>query len=373
MQAPEPDYPEAYWAPAAIGWIDLLRQQGAVLAEDSLVCPRQDLVSRKLDREVRELIARAEGLAERRASGEPSDAEGHFQLGAAHGLMALHLATVNGKMEASLRAAERAYRESQRALALDPNHKNARLIVGTYRYALSQMSGQVRRRDGSHERNIQMVEEATQHRGQMQALARYILLVIYKREGRYDDALEVIRQLRQQLPGNRLLRLEEGSTLLEAGRALEAQRVLEDGLKRFAADPRPLAVGELARWRYSLGSSLAAFGQLTRARDVLGSALLEPARPWVHGRIHIEIGKIADLAGDRASAIKEYEEAVRLCAGDGDEAGAREARALAKEERLPMQRPTMSTAQSNGSDSIVSLALDGSADRHQRDSNPPPS
>jgi hypothetical protein len=166
-----------------------------------------------------------------------------------------------------------------------------------------------------------------------------------------------------------------GKHVARGRRAVDAKRILEDGLETFAADPRPLAFGELARWRYSRGATLAALGQLTRARDVLRSALPVPARPWVHGPTHIDIGKIADLAGDRASAIKEYEEAVRLCGSDGDETGAREARALAKEEylNLSMQPRTGSTAQSEGSDSIVSLAPDGSADRHQRDSNSPPS
>ena len=108
------------------------------------------------------------------------------------------------------------------------------------------------------------------------------------------------------------------------------QRTLEEGLATFAADSRPLAFGELARWRYALGASLVALGHHTRASDELASALLVPARPWVQGRTHLELGKIADRAGDRARAIQEYEEAARLCATDADEAGASEARTLAR-------------------------------------------
>jgi tetratricopeptide (TPR) repeat protein len=140
----------------------------------------------------------------------------------------------------------------------------------------------------------------------------------------------VIRELQQRFPRNRLLWLEAGSTLLKAGRALDAQRTLEEGLAKLAADSRPLAFGELARWRYYLGASLVALKHHERASHELKSALLVPARPWIHGRTHIELGKIADLAGDRAGAIQEYEQAARLCAGDADDAGAREARTLAK-------------------------------------------
>ena len=338
--AADPDHPAAYRIAATTGWIDLLYQQGAATAEDSLRHPRPDLQQRLLSREldvlVRDQIARAVRLAEKRASAKGVGADAHFQVGAAYGLRAIYLATVDGNMSESLRAAERAYAESRRALVLDPNHKNAGLIVGTYGYAVSTLSpptgpAHLADRDGGRERSIQMVEEAAQHQGHMQTIARYILIVIYNREGRYDAALGVIRQLQQRFPGNRLLWLEAGSTLLKAGRALDAQRTLEEGLAKLAADSRPLAFGELARWRYSLGASLVALEHYTRASDELKSALLVPARPWIHGRTHIELGKIADLAGDRAGAIQEYEQAARLCAGDADEAGAREARTLAKE------------------------------------------
>jgi tetratricopeptide (TPR) repeat protein len=191
--------------------------------------------------------------------GKVVDADAHFQVGAASDLRAIHLAAIDGNIAESLRAAERAYTESRRALTLDPDHKNAGLIVGTYRYVVSTLSPPMRPalsagRDGGRERSIEMVEEAAQHQGHMQTLARYILIVIYNREGRHDAALGVIRQLQQRFPGNRLLWLEAGSTLLKAGRALDARRTLDQALAAIGADSRPLAIGDLARWRYALGA-----------------------------------------------------------------------------------------------------------------------
>jgi tetratricopeptide (TPR) repeat protein len=338
--AADPDHPAAYRLSATTVWIDLLFQQGAATAEDSLRHPRPELQQRPLSRElnvlVRDQIARAVRLAEKRASSKDVDADVFFQVGAAYGLRAIYLATVEGNMSESLRAAERAYTENLRALVLDPDHKNAGMIVDTYRYAVSTLfpptgpAAHLAGRDGGRERSIQLVEEAAQYPSDMQTLARLILIVIYNREGRYDAALGVIRELQQRFPRNRLLWLEAGSTLLKAGRALDAQCTLEEGLAKLAADSRPLAFGELARWRYYLGASLVALKHHERASHELKSALLVPARPWIHGGTHIELGKIADLAGDRAGAIQEYEQAARLCAGDADDAGAREARTLAK-------------------------------------------
>ena len=338
--AADPDHPAAYRLAATTVCIDLLFHQGAATAEDSRHHPRPEMQPRPLSPEldvlVRDQMARAVRLAETRVSSKDVDADAYFQVGAAYGLRAIYLATVEGNMSESRRAAERASTENLCALVLDPHHQNAGMIVDAYRDTVSTLfpptgpAAHLAGRVDGREPSIQMVEEAARYPSDMQTIARFILIVIYNREGRYDAALGVIRQLQQRFPGNRVLWLEAAGTLLKAGRALDAQRTLEEGRARFAADSRPLAFDELARWRYYLGASLVALKQPGRARHELHSALLVPARPRIHGRTHIELGKIADLVGDRVGATREYEQAARLCAGDADEAGAREARTLAK-------------------------------------------
>jgi tetratricopeptide (TPR) repeat protein len=336
--AADPDHPAAYRLAAATAWIRLLFQQGAVTAEDYLGQARADRQkqppSRELDAFFRDHLARAVSLAEQRCRANSKDADAHFQMGAAYGFIATYAATVEGRMFESLRAARRAYSEHQRVLDLDPSRKDAGMIVGMYRYGVSTLSLPTRLVAhlagfaGGRERGIRMVEEAAQDPSDIQTNARFALIVIYNRETRYDDALRVIRDLQQQFPRNRLLWLEAGSTALRAGRPLDARRALEEGWAKLQADPRPRAFGELARWHYYIGASLVALKQGQAATRELQAALQDPARPWIHGRVRAELGKVADLAGDRTRAANEYEEAIRLCAGDGDDAGAREARML---------------------------------------------
>jgi tetratricopeptide (TPR) repeat protein len=332
----DPDDPAAYRLAATTLWMRLLSEQGAVIAEDYLrqapAGRQKPLPSRELDALLRDYLARAVKLAEKRANASNADSEALYEAGAAYALRAIYLATVEGNMSKSLRDAKRAYKASQRALELDRNRKDAGLIVGAYRYAVStlQPPTDFTGFEGGRERSIQMIEDAVLYRSDLQTNAHLLLIAIYNREGRYAEALGVIRKLQQRFPRNHLLWLEAGNTQLRAGQALEARRSLEAGLAKLP-NAGLLPFGELARWRYYLGKSLVELKQTARAGDELRSALKAPARPWVHGRVHIELGKIADLAGNRAGAIQEYEEAARLCAGDGDEAGAREARMLAKE------------------------------------------
>src|SRR5439155_115630 len=150
------------------------------------------------------------------------------------------------------------------------------------------------------------------------------------REKRYDDALKQLAILRERYPRNRLVWLEIGSTNLRAGRAAEAERALDEGLKRFAADTRVKMFGEDALWRYKRGTARAAIGRNAEAEQDLRAAVALEGRRWVHGRAHLELGKLALRAGNRPAANQEFRAASALCESDNDEAWADQARRLMK-------------------------------------------
>jgi tetratricopeptide (TPR) repeat protein len=337
--AADPTHPAAYRLTAATLWIDALFQQGAVTAEDYLGQARADSKRRPpaadLQAVFRGHLDRAIRLAEERCR-TAGGADAHFQLGSAYGYQATYAATIEGSLFGTLRSARRAYAEHERVLELDPTRKDAGLIVGMYRYAIAALSlpsrlmARVAGFSGDRERGLRMVEEAAAYPSDVQTNARFTLIVIYNREGRFDDALRVVGELQQQYPRNRLLWLEAGSTALRAGRPELARQSLEHGLAMLAGDARPRAFGELARWGYYHGASLVALKDTDAARRALDAALRHPARPWVQGRIRTELGRLADLAGDRPRALEEYRASIRLCGADDDDVCVRDARELVK-------------------------------------------
>ena len=60
----------------------------------------------------------------------------------------------------------------------------------------------------------------------------------------------------------------------------------------------------------------------------LRAALRAEGRQWVFGRVHTELGKLADLAGDRAGAGQEYRLAVQFAKTADDAIGQSEAEDL---------------------------------------------
>jgi tetratricopeptide (TPR) repeat protein len=339
--AADPQDAAAFRLAAATAWTEQLFDHGAITVDDYLGEARATVprgaTDPRLASTIRGALDTAIALGERRVRERPSDADAHFQLGAAYGVLASYTATVEGRVLGSLGPARRAYREHERVLQLDPKRKDAGLIVGTYRYAVSSLSLPLRIAahiagfGGNRTMGVRMIEDAANDpAADSQANALFVLVLVYNRESRFDDALRVVERLQRQFPRNRLLWLEAASTALRADRARLALTLVEQGLARQAADPRRRAPGEDARWKFVHGAALVRTGQSAAAGRELVAALAMPSRSWVRGRIHTELGKAADLDGDRLRAEAEYRSAIRLCEEDDDGEGASQARTLLK-------------------------------------------
>jgi tetratricopeptide (TPR) repeat protein len=326
-----PDDPASYRALAAVTWLQILYQRGAVTVDHYLGgITRARIELRQpdpaLDQRFRLNIERAVALAERAIATRPKDPQAHYDHGAALGLRASYTATVEGKLVAGFRAAKGAYDAHERVLELDPRRKDAGLIVGTYRYLVSALS--LPRRwiaymagfGGGRERGIRMMAEAADYPGDLQVEARFGLILVYNRERQYDAAVRVLEMLEREYPRNRLIILEKGSTMLRSERYGDAERVLSDGLAKFASDSRRRFPGEDALWRYKRGAARLGAGRRDEAVADLRAALdLNPA-DWIAGRSRVELAKAAERIGDTKAARSEYEQAVALCERGNDPA-----------------------------------------------------
>lgn len=346
--AQAPDDSASHRTLSSVLWLKMLFRRGAVTVDHYLGSFSRSSVDLarpppELDAEFRSHVTRAIALAEQRVSANKRDAQAHYDLGAAVGLHASYVATVEGRLLAGLRAASRCYDEHETVLELDPSRKDAGLIVGTYRYLVSTLSLPMRAMaylagfGGGRERGIRMLEETaalldTSARARVEndasTDALFALVLVYNRERRYDDALRVLERLRGMYPRNRLLVLEAGATALRAGRAQQADALLRDGLAALAKDRRPHIPGEEGLWRYKRGMARVALGQIDAGIADLQSATAADSQAWVNGRARLELGRLALKRGDRATAVGEARQAETLCRNGNDPACAEDARAL---------------------------------------------
>ncbi len=255
-----PDDPTVHRAIATVAWLRIMFLRGTVTVDDYMGdVARGDIKLPPPDRDLaatfHEHINRAKALAERAVAARPRDPKAQYDLGAALGVLASYTGSVDGKVMGAFGSARGAYAAHEQVLELDPSRKDAGLVVGTYRYIVATQMFVVRWMayivgfGGDKAKALQLLEGAAAFPSDVQADARFALVLIYSRERQFNDALRMVRALQASFPRNRLLWLEEGATAIRANRAAEAERALEAGLAKLAADSRPRIVGEEALWR----------------------------------------------------------------------------------------------------------------------------
>ncbi len=333
-----PDDPRAQRALAAILWLNILFQRGAVTIDHYLAgmgSARLSLPkpSPALDAEFRETLARAIALAEARIARDRGDLKARDEMGKAYALRASYVASVEGSMASALRSARRAFDAQQTILDRDPRQVDAGVIVGVYRYVVSTLAlpsrlvAYVMGLGGDKERGISLLQAAA-GAPYFRVEAQAALVLIFAREHRDLEGLTLMRQLAAEYPRNRIFVLEEGAAALRAGRLVEAEATLTRGLALFEQDARPKVPGERALWLYKRGQARLRLNHGDDAKVDFEAALTSNPAGWTAGRLHLEIGKVNDLAGRRSEAVARYRLAQRIAGDTDDPLGTAEANRL---------------------------------------------
>lgn len=323
LVAAHPDESAAHRALATVVWMHLLFDRGAFTIDHYLGSVSQSNIQMppppgERASLFRQHVTRAIALADARLRRNRNDVDAYYDLGVAHGLLASYIGTVEGKVASAFGSARRAYDAHEEVLNRAPTRHEAGLIVGTYRYAVAVLSfpkrwlAYIAGFGGGKERGIEMIQQAATV--PLTATdARLALVLVYSREGRQSDALNLLTGLMKDYPENRLMQLEAASAAWRAGRADLSEQLLTSGLARHDADPRPKGPGERALWIYKRGMARVSLNHLDQAVTDLQLALSQGPAGWVRGRVHLELGKVADLRGQRAAALAEYAQARALC------------------------------------------------------------
>jgi tetratricopeptide (TPR) repeat protein len=339
--AADPSDAASWRGAASVAWLRILFLRGTALVEDYLGHIRSSADVKmpapppELDAAFHQYIDKAVALGEQAVNKRYNDASAHYDLSAGLGLGASYAGTIEGRVWGAMKLARRSFSEGEMVLSLDKRRKEAGLVLGTYRYLVSSLPMAVRWMayivgfGGGRNEGIRLIEDAANHQSDVQTEARFALVLLYNREKRHADALSAIHGLELSFPRNRLLQLEEASTLLRANRPSDALKVLDEAMARLPQDARQRMLGEEVRWNLKRGIARLRLGMLNEAEaDLKAAAAGQDARAWVLARIHIELGKVADVRGDRATAQAEYRIAVAQANSAGDEEAGMEATRL---------------------------------------------
>ena len=319
----EPENSRTHRGLASIIWLNLLFWRGGMVVDSYLgSIQSMQLKMAKPDpllaEEFKGAVNRAIELAEKRLKQRPSDVDAMYDAGAAYGVQASYVASVEGSIGTAFKHARRAFDLQSEVLKRDPKRAPAGLIVGTYRYLIAtqprivQWFAWVAGFPGDKPKAIALLEQAA-HDPMSRIDGKTALLLIYSREGRHTEAMRMAEELAVELPRNRIFVLEQGAAAIRAGRWAEAEAILTRGLARFDIDTRKKLPGERALWLYKRGLSRLHQNHPADATTDLRQALASEPQGWVEGRTRVALGHLDDLAGRRPAAIAEYKKAQSLC------------------------------------------------------------
>jgi len=280
----------------------------------------------KTDSRIKELTAKALELCERRLAQDPRDADAYYARGVAHGMASTYTALVNKGWFNALGEAKAARHDHEKALELDPDLSDARLVVGLHSYIVGSLPWPIRTlahvvgESGNRAQGISDLYTAANGGGDASVDAKVVLALFLRREQRYTEALALESSLSSEHPRNFLFALEEANILMASGNgkaSIEAyRRVLANAAKGDYADPH------LEFAYFGLGEALRGQRDLAGAAEAYSSVEgLPHSNQEIFLRAQLAAGEMYDLMQERDRAIKMYQTVIAANA-DSDEAEA---------------------------------------------------
>lgn len=217
-----PDHPAGPQCMAASLWVQQLNQSWelkATLYSTSAYTDNPSPVDRKQADEFRKWIRRAKLLSEARLRKDPRDVEALYFLGAAEGLEASYAAGVEHKFMAAFRAGTDAVDHHREVLKLAPDFHDAELTIGLMNYVVGSLPLPTKMLvatmgvRGSKKRGLETLERVATEGKWARDVARVLLIDLYKREKRWQDAAQTARELAARYPRNYLFKLQEADAL----------------------------------------------------------------------------------------------------------------------------------------------------------------
>ena len=254
--------------------------------------------------------------ADSRLGANPNDVNALFARAWVRALRCTYIAMVERSFGTGFRLATKAKDDAARALQLDPDYVDAKLITGVFEYVVGALPWPFKFMigfagiTGSKSTGLAMLCDAA-NRGVITSMeARTATALFLRREGKYRDAIEVVHTLKNQYPHDYLFSLEEANLRKDAGEGMDAvaayQQILTDNAKPgYYASAHP----ELAY--FGLGDALRGQRHYDEAAHAYERAATSPTvGTELKIRSLVDAGQCHDLAGQRPAAMREYRAAI---------------------------------------------------------------
>ncbi len=166
--------------------------------------------------------------ADWRLNQNPNDVDALFSRAWVRALRCTYVAMVERAFGMGFRLATKAKDDAVRALEIDPDYVDAKLIAGVYQYVVGALPWPFKLMigfagiTGSKSTGLVMLRDAANRGAITRMEADTAIALFLRREGRYREAIDVVRGLKSRYPHDFLFCLEEANLRKDAGDGMGA-------------------------------------------------------------------------------------------------------------------------------------------------------
>lgn len=285
------------------------------------------VIQPQVEENFRAITDRAIEKAKARLDRNPNDKQAKFLLGVAYQNLASFEAALKRSWWSSFRAGSKSHRYHEELLEGDPQAYDAYLTSGVFNYVTGSLGWGTKwlallfGYTGSKQRGIEQLKLASQKALLGSDDARVMLILIYTRERRFQQAFDELSILLKKYPKNYLVHLDMGGIALLMKNHAAALSIYNDILQKVRQKQPGYTGIEEAMLFNRLGVAHRSKDDFKAAEEWFRKALAaSPANDLNSTVAHLELGKTYDLARRRQDATREYQAVLQ----SPDFAGSRE-------------------------------------------------
>ena len=254
--------------------------------------------------------------ADARIGRNPNDVDALFARGWVRSLRCAYFAMVERSFGQGFRQATKAKDDEARVLQIDPDYVDAKLVVGVYEYVVGALPWPFKFLigfagiSGSKSGGLDLLRDDGNRGVITNVEARTVIALFLRREGRYREAIQVVRSLKNQYPRDYLFCLEEANLRKDAGEGMDAVDAYRQILSE-SARPNYFAQARLELAYFGLGDALRGQRHYAEAAQAYEqAAATSNAGAELRIRSWLAAGECRDLNGERQKAIADYQAAI---------------------------------------------------------------
>jgi len=236
------------------------------------------------EKKLMDILQQAQSVGEARLKQKPDDQDAIYWAGVTHATRAEFYFTLKRSYLAALHEGSAAYKLHQRLYRLNPGYTDALLVIGMGQYTAGTLPwyfkvvASIGGFRGSKARGFDDLKQVSERGRYARDDAKIILVVFYRREGMYAQAIDVLQGLARLHPRNFLALTEMVRIDEAAGDWRSAARTADELVERFDSRAPGYEQIPAARIFYETGKAHEHLGEMDQALGLYDRAATVPGK-----------------------------------------------------------------------------------------------